>query len=119
MNAEPVKEAPGRSLLLLIVAFGLGLVVVAFIGASRARFRHLIEEFEIAPPLLTSFALGAALPVLLGLLLVATAAKECVPGQARMKNLWHAIVIGVTLAFLAVYIAGVFSPVMMLIESLS
>ena len=117
--AQPKTTSRRRSPLLFALAIVLGILVLAIVFTSRVSFRHLLEEFSVAPSPLTSFALGGFLPAILGLVLIATVAKERIPASPGFKNSWNAVAVGVTLACLVAYVVGIFAPLVSLIESLS
>lgn len=108
-----------RSSLLLAVAIVLDIVLLTTILTSRISFRRLLEDFGIAPSPITSFALGGFLPALLALVLFATVAIAYIRVSPKLKNSWNAIAVGVTLACLVVYMVGIVTPLVRLIESLS
>jgi hypothetical protein len=120
-NREEIGSAPvaRASISLMAVSIGLQVVIVPFIWLSRYQFRQQIEQFEIPFPPLTAFALALFFPALLSIFLVASIVKQLIPRAIVMKNTWNAIGIVVALLALAVYLAGVFNVLMVLIESLS
>jgi uncharacterized BrkB/YihY/UPF0761 family membrane protein len=110
---------PRRSALLAVVTLGLGVLVLALIVATRGRFQQLIADFEIPASLVTSVALSPVLPSILAVILAATAAKEWLPRFRSLADVWNGSVLCLALASAVVYVVGVFSPLMQLIEGLS
>jgi hypothetical protein len=118
-EAENATTHSRGSRLLAIAAIGLLSFVAALMISTRGRFRELLAELEFPPSSLTSFALAPLSPILLGAVAALTVAKEFVPRLAPAANFWNGCAICLALAALAVYLAAVFAPLMMLIESLS
>jgi hypothetical protein len=116
---ERAQIRSGKSRFLAVVAIGLASLVAAIVAASRGRFRELIAEFDIPLSMLTSFAVGPVLPVFLATIVVITVAKEFMPLRGSVVNLWNGCAICLAAAGLAIYLAGVFAPLLTLIKSLS
>jgi uncharacterized BrkB/YihY/UPF0761 family membrane protein len=110
---------PRRPALLAVVAIGLGVLVLALIVATRGRFQQLIAEFEIALPFVTLVALSPLLPAILAVIVAVTVAKECWPRRRSLADVWNGSVLCLALFSAAVYVVGIFSPLMKLIEGLS
>jgi hypothetical protein len=98
---------------------GLSIVTEVLVVATRARFCELIADFELPLSLVTSLALGPALPILLAAIVVVTVANEFIPHSSFISNAWNGSVVCLALACLALYLAGVFAPLMTLVRGLS
>jgi hypothetical protein len=115
---KPTIRSRG-SHLLAIAAIGSLSFVAALMISTRGRFRALLAELELPVSSLTSFALGPLLPILLVAVVALTVAKGFMPRLGPAANFWNGCAICLALAAIVVYLAAVFSPLMMLIESLS
>jgi uncharacterized membrane protein len=113
------KGSRSRSMLLAVVAIGLAICVATVIVATRSRFHQMYAEFEIPVSPVTSFALGPVFPIVLAVIVTVTVAKEWIPQFGSIANVWNGSVVCLALASLAVYVVGVFAPLMTMIESLS
>jgi len=124
-KAVPKKPAPlddrvgRRSLLLAAVAIVLASCVALGVAVTRSRFVELFTEFEVDLPSLTLIVLNPAFPIGLAVLVALTIIKELIPSLGPIANVWNGGLILLTLVALALYLFGVFAPLMSLIEALS
>ncbi|MEQ8786632.1 MAG: hypothetical protein RIC55_10050 [Pirellulaceae bacterium] len=117
--ADVVENVANRSFLLAAVAIALAVCVTAGIAATRGRFEQLIVEFEMDVPTVTAVALSPLFPVALAVLVALTIVKELIPGIDPIANHWNRGVTCLALVALAIYVIGVASPLMSLIQALS
>jgi len=113
------SRGDGRSILLAVAAIGVGAFVAVLVVATRTRFRHMIDEFEISVSLWTSLSLSPVLPLVLVVISVVTFAKEWIPRIGTVANIWNLVVLCMALAALGVYLGGLFAPLLTLIDDLS
>lgn len=119
-TAEP--ESQPRSIgSILLAAFAIGFCIVAegAIVSSRHRFSRFIEEFEMDVSVVTQFAIGPILPLVLAVIIVAAIIKELVPAFRLWLDRCNLAILLLGVVSLGTYIAGVFAPLLSLIESLS
>jgi hypothetical protein len=110
---------PRRSRLLAVVAIGLGIFSTLAIATSRREFQRLFVEFDLSPSLLTSAIVSPAFVLALLVITALTIAKEFVPRAYSMADTWNAVVIGLAIASLVMFMVAVFARLVKLIESLS
>lgn len=110
---------PRRSRSLGVVAIGLGIFATLVIATNRGKFQSLVVEFELSPSLLTSAIVSPAFALALLVITALTIAKEFVPRAYSIADTWNAVVIGVAIASLVMFMVAVFVPLVKLIESLS
>ena len=115
---DPNTSQP-RSILLAVVSIGLAILVEGIIVGTRGRFAELISDLDIRLSPVTPFALGPVLPILLATAVALTVAKELNPRFRSIADAWNGSVVCLALACLALYLIGVFAPLMTLIKSLS
>jgi hypothetical protein len=118
LEAE-IVDSPARSLFRFVAALAVGLLGLLVIVGTRVRMIRMIEEFEVQFSAATSFALSWVLPACLFLTLGITVAVELLVRQRTIQNAWNSIALGVALACIAVYVAGVALPLLELIKALS
>ena len=113
------RTSPRRSPVLAFSATGLSFITAVLVVATRARFRDLIADFDLPLSFVTSFALSPAIPILLAVILIVTVANELIPHSSSISNAWNGIVVCLALGCLAIYLAGVFAPLMTILRGLS
>jgi hypothetical protein len=104
---------------LAVLAIAAATLVEVVILATRGRFMEMFIEFELPLPQVALLALGPALPAALAVILVATIAKEFMPRWGAVADLWNVGVVCLSLIGLGLYVAGIFAPLMDLMEALS
>ncbi len=113
------QHRSGPSIVLAICAIGLCVVGLLAILATRARFMSLFDEMGIELSLISRLAIGPLLPLLLFVLAVSGIAKELIPVPRTIRNWWNFLLLLAGLIATATYVAGMFSPLMLLLEGLS
>lgn len=120
--APDVPESPVRSIgsvVLAVLAIGVCVVAEVAIVASRHRFTRFIEEFELAVSLVTQFALGPVLPILLANVIVAAIVKELAPVSHLLRDRCNLFILVLGAGSIGTYVIGIFAPLVNLIDSLS
>ena len=113
------RRYPPRSCLLAVVAIGMGVFATLAVAMIRRDFQRLLVEFDLSPSLLTSSIVSPAFVLTLLAITVSTIAKEFVPRAYSIADTWNAVVIGLAIASLVLFMVAVFAPLVKLIESLS
>jgi len=116
LDVQPRSVA---SIALAVVSIGLCVLVEGAVVVSRQRFSRLIDEFEMNVSVITRFAIGPVLPTLLATLILVAVVKEFVSGFRRALDKCNFVILLVGAGCLAIYVFGVFAPLMSLIDSLS
>jgi len=119
---EPVPDNQPRSVpsvALAVISIGLCILVEGAILASRQRFSRFVDEFEIDVAVVTRFAIGPIFPALLAIVILAAIFKEFVPGLRPALDLCNLAILLIGAFCFAIYVVGVFAPLMSLLESLS
>lgn len=118
-DLSAADPAPRRSALLATLAIGSCAFVELCVLATRGRFERMFTEFELELPSLTVYALGWALPTLLAIVLTAAIAKELVPAFHRVADAVNMVALLMAIGCLLFYLAGMFVPLLKLIQALS
>ncbi len=119
-TAEPESQPRSiGSVVLAALAIGLCIVTEGTIITSRHRFSRIIEEFELDVSVVTQFAIGPILPLVLAVIIVAAIIKEFVPALQPCLDRCNLAVLLLGVISLGTYIVGVFAPLLSVIESLS
>lgn len=118
-EADGATCYPRRSTLLAVVAIGLVTFSTVAIATSRGEFQRLFAEFDLPLSALTSALLSPVFSLAMVVIAVLTIAKEFVPRANSIANIWNAVVIGVAITSLVMFMIAVFAPLTKLIESLS
>jgi hypothetical protein len=116
LDVQPRSVA---SIALAVVSIGLCVLAEGAILVSRLRFSRLIDEFEMNVSVITRFAIGPVLPALLAIVILVAIGKEFVPGTRPALDACNLVILLVGAVCLAIYVVGVFAPLMSLIDSLS
>jgi hypothetical protein len=117
MTEAEVRSLP--SIALAVCAIGLCVFAAMAIVASRGKFSRMIDEFAIDVSVVTEFALGPLLPAMLVVISLATIAKEFVPAFRAGRDAGNFVVLLLGAIALAIYVVGIFSPLLTLIAGLS
>lgn len=107
------------SIALAVVSIGLCVLVEGAILASRQRFSRFVDEFEIDAAVVTRFVIGPIFPALLAAVIFSAIFKEFVPGLRPALDLCNLAILLIGATCFAIYVIGVFAPLMSLLEALS
>ena len=119
---DTVPESQPRSvasIALAVISIGLCVLLEGAILASRQRFSRFVDEFEIDVAVVTRFAIGPIFPALLAAVIFSAIFKEFVPGLRPALDLCNLAILLIGAICFAIYVVGVFAPLMSLIEPLS
>ncbi len=119
LSPFPDHAARVPSKTLTIVAVGLTCLITGFVAGTRGRFAAMIADFDLKFPTLTTAVLSPVLPILLGALLALAVSRALLARTDASSNTWNAVIVCLALSCLAVYVAGVFLPLMQLMSALS
>ncbi len=115
---SPADSAePRRVFSALIGAFLFVLLLVILL--SRRWVLQALDEFDVGLPAVSAVALSPALPLTVGILLSLMIAKQFLIKSPRVATAGNAIALLVGLLLLVVYLVGVVSPFLLLMDSLS
>lgn len=121
-NFTTEAEVQGRSapsIALAVCSIGLCMFAAVAILATRTRFSQMLTEFGLEVSVITRFAIGPILPTFLAVVTLAAVAKEFVPPFRSSRDRCNVVVLLVGASAAAVYVVGIFEPLLSLIEGLS
>ncbi len=107
------------SIALAICTFGLCIVGAVVMFASRVKFARLFDDMGLEMSIVSRFAIAPLLPVLLLFLAISGIPKELIPACRGIRDWWNLVLLLFGATTVMVYIVGVFSPLMSLIDGLS
>jgi len=122
MNEQRTDFKDPRSFAsMALAALAIGALLVLFVGVlfTRVAFGKMFDDFQITIPWITRLVLSPVVPVLLGVLLVGTLAKEFFRSFSQAAILWNVVALVGAFAFAIAYFVGMWAPLVILIELLS
>ena len=119
VTMSEAQRRSGASIVLAVVSVGLCVLVEGAILVSRHVLSRAIDDFQVSVSVITRAALSPLFPMLLAIVVVAGICKEFVPGSRSASDKCNLVILLIGLSCLAIYVVGIFVPLMSLIGSLS
>ncbi len=119
VNVVDEQRRSFPSIVLAVCAIGLCLFGPIIILVSQRPFLRLFEDMGVELSIVAQISLSPLLPMLLVALGMSGIIKEFVMPFRSIRDWWNAFILFSGGVAMVIYVAGMFSPLMSLIEGLS